>query len=285
MKTISLTILLILIWAFSWPIYKLALPYTPPLLFAGLRTLLGGLLLTLFLLKQWRLIRWRENKFIYIVSSVLNVILFYGLQTVGLQYLPSGLFSVIVYLQPVLIGIMAWLWLGESMSLIKIIGLLIGFIGVITVSSGALSGHISIIGIVIALVTSLSWATGTVVVKKIGTNTNRMWLVAFQCLIGGFVLSGAGLLTEQSSHIVWSNPLYLTGLIYGAIVGIPLSWIIYYKLMNAGEVSKVASSTFLVPLLAVFIGTLVLHEPFTYALLVGLLFIAASIYLVNRSAA
>ena len=57
--------------------------------------------------------------------------------------------------------------------------------------------------------------------------------------------------------------------------------VVYFKLMSAGESSKVSSFTFLVPLIAVNIGTLLLHEPFTISLFVGMILILFSIYLIN----
>src|SRR5689334_8787842 len=135
-KTAGLICFLVVVWGISWPIYKIALNFTPPLLFAGMRTLFGGLLLAILLISRRDKIHLKENWRIYTSSAILNVILFFALQTVGLMYLPSGLFSVLVYLQPVLVGLLAWFWLGESMSLVKVIGLVIGFVGVATVSSG-----------------------------------------------------------------------------------------------------------------------------------------------------
>jgi drug/metabolite transporter (DMT)-like permease len=280
-KTISLITFLVLIWGVSWPIYKIALDYTPPLLFAGMRTLFGGLLLVILLLPKRKEIRWKENWPIYLISSIFNVILFYGLQTVGLMYIPSGLFSVIVYLQPVLVGIFAWLWLKEPMSALKVIGLFIGFIGVAVVSASGFSGHIAVAGVILALLTGISWALGTVYVKKISSQVDSMWLTAFQCVIGGIVLTVIGSGMESWSDIVWNVP-YLFGLIFGAILGLSVSWIIYFTLVNSGDASKVASYTFLVPVISVFTGTLFLREPFTLNLVIGLLLIALSIYLVNR---
>lgn len=112
-KRMMMIALLVVLWGISWPIYKVALEFTPPLLFAGLRTLLGGLLLGVILVPRWNRIRWKENWRVYAISGIFNVVLFYGLQTVGLMYVPSGLFSVLVYLQPVLVGIFAWMWLGK----------------------------------------------------------------------------------------------------------------------------------------------------------------------------
>ncbi|WP_458120798.1 DMT family transporter [Paenibacillus sp. Z6-24] len=281
LKRAGLIAALVFLWGISWSIYKLALDYTPPLLFAGLRTLGGGVLLMLILLPRRRLIRWQDNWKAYTISAILNVVLFYGLQTLGLLYMPSGLFSVLVYLQPVLVGLFAWMWLGESMSPLKIIGLVLGFAGVISVSAGGFSGHVAVIGVVLALVTALSWALGTVYIKKANQKVDALWMVAFQCTLGGLVLTISGSVTESWADITWNAP-YLIGLIFGIIFGIALSWIIYFTLVGAGDASKVASYTFLVPLLSVFIGTLLLHEPFTWFLLLGLVLIGISIYLVNR---
>jgi drug/metabolite transporter (DMT)-like permease len=283
-QSFALITSLVVVWGASWPIYKIALAYTPPLLFAGMRTLLGGLLLAALLFSKRDLIRWKENWPVYLISSVFNVILFYGLQTVGLLFMPSGLFSVLVYLQPVLVGIFAWMWLGEPMTASKIIGLIIGFLGVATVSAGGFSGHIAAIGIVLALVTGFSWAIGTVYVKKQSGRVDSLWLVAFQCTFGGIVLTGAGTLSESWPSIVWNAP-YVFGLVFGIVIGITASWAIYFKLVKSGDASKVASYTFLVPLISVFSGTLFLKEPFTINLVIGLVLIGVSIYLVNQKSA
>jgi drug/metabolite transporter (DMT)-like permease len=275
---------LVLIWGLSWPIYKMALHDTPPILFAGLRCLLGGLLLTILALPRYRNIRWQQTWHIYLISALLNAFLFFVLQTVGLQYLPSGLFSVIVYLQPVLVGLLAWIWLGESMSVLKIVGLLLGFVGVACISMESLSGQISWVGILFALGSAVSWALGTVYTKKIADAVDALWLVAVQFTVGGLAMTAFGTVVEQWTRIGWGHPSYLIGLVYGAVFGVAIAWLLYFRLVTSGEASKVASFTFMVPLVAVLTGTVFLHEPFTLNLFAGIVLIVVSIYLVNRPA-
>ncbi|MFD0824274.1 DMT family transporter [Neobacillus sp. M.A.Huq-85] len=281
-KTFAAIAGLVLIWGFSWPLYKVALSYTPPILFAGMRPLIGGIVLSTLLIPQWKKIKWRENWRIYCISALLNTFLFFGLQTIGLNFLPGGLFSVLVYFQPVLIGLLGWLWLGERMSIIKITGLIVGFLGVAAVSSEGFTGHVSILGIVLALATAIFWAIGVIYVKKVSHKVDSLWMVGLQSLIGGMVLTGIGVVKEDWSSIVW-NGKYLFGLSYGSILGVAAAYILYFKLVNSGEATKVASFTFLVPLIAVLVGTLFLGEKFTYSLLVGLILIVISIYFVNHS--
>ena len=280
-RAMVLLAFLVAIWGVSWSIYKLALDYTPPILFAGMRSFFGGLLLALALLPAWRKIRWRENWKAYVISALFNAVLFYGLQTAGLEYLPGGLFSVLIYFQPVLIGIFSWMWLGEKMNIFKIAGLLTGFLGILVISADSLTGDISITGIVMALLAALSWAIGVIYVKKVGKRVDSMWMVALQFIIGGAVLTAGGSIVESWSDITWNIP-YWIGLGFGATFGVPIAFVIYFHLMNNGEASKVAAFTFLVPLVAVGTGTVFLDEPVTATLVIGLVLIILSIYLVNR---
>lgn len=280
-NTVLTIIGLVLLWGFSWSAIKYGLNYAPPILYAGIRTLAGGLLLLLPSLARKKQLHLRKNLPIYLISSLLNVVLFFGLQTVGLYFLPSGLLSVLVYLQPILVGFLAWLWLGESLSIAKIAGLILGFLGVATVSFESLTGHTSLAGILIAIAAGLFWAIGTVYIKRVQGRVDMLWLVSIQFIVGGIVLLAGGSTVESWSSIQW-NWQFFASMFYSAVFGVSLSWVMWLKLVHAGEVSRVSSYIFVVPLLSVVIGTVLLHEAFSMFLLLGLIFIATGIYLANR---
>ncbi|MFJ8066969.1 DMT family transporter [Psychrobacillus sp. NPDC096426] len=271
---------LVFLWGACWPIYKSAVPYTPPLLFAGMRAFIGGCLLAIVLWKRRDKINWRENWRLYCITAFFNTVLFFGIQTVGLNYLPGGLFSILVYFQPVLLGLFAWIWLGEMMTPVKIIGLFIGFLGIVVVSLDGLTFHVSVIGVALGLLTAVSWAFGVIYVKKVSDRLDAYWMVSLQSIIGGGFLLGTGNIFEKWSDIIW-NGTYLFGVGYGAVFGVPIAYILYYKLINEGEASKVGAFTFLVPIIAVFLGAAFLGEPITYLLLIGLVMVGLSIFIVN----
>jgi drug/metabolite transporter (DMT)-like permease len=281
-RTAMLLVFLVIVWGVNWPLSKIALAYTPPVLFSGMRTLLGGLLLLAVAVPRYKKIRMKEGWRVYLLSSVLNIILYYGLQTVGLNYLPAGLFSAIVFLQPVLVGVFSWMWLGEPMYGFKIAGLILGFSGVAVISAGGLAGHISLTGILLALGSALSWAAGTLYVKKVGHTVDAIWMVTLQLLIGGLFMTGVGSSFESWSDIEWTTTFVVCTLFISVFV-IAAGWLVFYKLIDAGDAGKVASFTFLIPLIAILIGTLFLNEPFTLSLLAGLLMVVVSIYFVNRT--
>ncbi|RJE88412.1 DMT family transporter [Paenibacillus sp. 1011MAR3C5] len=282
-NTALLILFLVLVWGINWPLSKFALAYMPPVLFSGVRTLLGGILLLMFALPRYKKLNFSRTWPVYVISAIVNIILYYGLQSIGLNYLPSGLFSAIVFLQPVLVGLFSWMWLGESMNGMKVTGLLLGFAGVGMISTGAggSSGHISVEGVLLALGSALSWALGTVYVKRKSGSVDPIWLVTLQLLIGGVLMTATGSGVESWGDVHW-NAAFIGSLLFISIFVIAIGWLVFYKLMDSGEAGKMASYTFLIPVVAILAGTLFLHEPLTLTLVAGLACILVSIYFVNR---
>ncbi|MCK6255329.1 DMT family transporter [Fictibacillus sp. KIGAM418] len=278
--TVLLLTFLVIMWGVNWPLSKIALSYTPPLLFAGIRTILGGLILLIFALPRYKRLRFKETWHFYFISAFFNIILFYGLQTVGLGYAPAGLFSAIVFIEPVLLGIFCWIWLGESMYRLKMIGLLLGFTGVAIISASGFTGGISAVGIILALGSAVGWGLGTVYVKKTGDRVDSIWMVTVQLIMGGLFLLSVGSKFESWSNIQWEMP-FIANLLFISTFVIAFGWLAFFTLVGSGEASKVGSFTFLIPLIAILCSSFLLHENITLNLVVGLLFIVISILFVN----
>ncbi|WP_433943088.1 DMT family transporter [Paenibacillus sp. SN-8-1] len=281
-RTVVYLIFLVLVWGVNWPLSKHALLYSPPLLFAGLRLILGGVLLLLIAIPRYRQLRLKETWPLYFISAIFNIILYYGLQTIGLNYLPAGLFSAIVFLQPVLLGISAWLWLGERMYGLKIIGLILGFLGVGVIGGGGLTGSLSPVGVMLALGSAVSWTLGTVYMKKITGKVDSIWIATLQILIGGIVLLVLGSFTESWSAIQWTGS-FMVDTLFIAIFVIAIGWLIFFKLVGSGEASTVGSYTFLIPVISIICSVIFMGESLTLNLVIGFVMIVGSIILVNAT--
>lgn len=276
----TLLVLLIIIWGVSWPIYKNGVNYMPPLLFAGVRAFIGGGILFVIAWKFRAQLNLKTYWKYYFISAILNIVLYLGIQTIGILFLPGGLFSVIVYFQPVLLGIFAWWFLDERLTATKIIGLIIGFLGILFVSMEGITVHLSWIGVALALATAVVWALGVIYVKKNKARVNSFWMVVMQLVIGGAILLIGGLMTEDVNTIQWNIGL-ISSLVWGSTAGMAIAQVIYFKLMNEGEASKVGAYTFLVPILSVIVSSIFLKESITLNLFFGMILVGLSIYLVN----
>ena len=276
--------LLVLFWGSAFAVVKVGLGYSPPLLFAGLRSLTGGLAMVLAAVMWGGSPRLGRDWPVFLLLTLFNVALFIGLQTYAIVYLPSGSAAVLVYLQPILVGLLAWPILGETLTAAKVAGLLLGFSGIVAVSAGSFSGSVgalSPLGVTLGAASALCWALGTVYFKKYEARVSTLWAVALPFVAGGVMLTAVGLLVEDWGGITW-NGTFVASMLYSGVIGISLAWVIWFALVRAGEASRVASYIFFVPLTAVLIGVLFLDEPLGYTLLVGAAFVVSGIYLVNR---
>ncbi len=276
---------LVLAWSSSFSVVKVGLDYAPPVLFAGLRTLLSGIIMTAVALAWGGNPNLRRDWRVFAYLGIFNVVLFIGAQTFAVLYLPSGTAAVLIYLQPILVGVLAWTVLGEPLTATKVFGLLLGFAGIVAVSSAGLldaAGEVTLVGVVSGVASALFWALGTVGFKKYEARISTLWAVALPFLLGGAVLTTLGLSLERLSDISWTGPL-VSSVLYSAFVGTGLAWLLFFGLVRAGEASRVASFIFVVPLAAVVIGAVLLDETLGLPLLAGAALIVSGIYLVNRT--
>lgn len=278
-------VVLVLAWSSAFSVVKVGLDYSPPVLFAGGRTLLSGVIMTAVALVWGGDPNLRRDWRVFAFLGAFNVVLFIGAQTFAVLYLPSGTAAVLIYLQPILVGVLAWTVLGEPLTATKIVGLLLGFAGIVAVSSAGLldaAGEVTLLGVVSGVASALFWAIGTVGFKKHEARISTLWAVALPFLMGGVVLTTLGLFLEPLSGISWTGPL-VSSVLYSAFVGTGLAWLLFFGLVRAGEASRVASFIFVVPLAAVVIGAVLLDETLGLPLLVGAALVVSGIYLANRT--
>jgi drug/metabolite transporter (DMT)-like permease len=276
-------VLLVLAWGSTFAAVKVGLDSAPPILFGGIRSVLGGAVMVVLAFARSGRPRLRGIWPAYALLTLLNVVLFFSLQTLAILELPSGLAAVLIYLQPVLVGVLAAPLLGEALTAFKVTGLLLGFAGIVVVSLGAFSGHASLRGVGYAVVGALVWALGTIAFKRYAGVVDAWWAVAIPFLVGGLVLSAGGAAFEGTA-IAWSGQ-FVVAFAYASVVGTAMSWALWFGLVASGEAGRAAAYIFFVPLVSLVIGAVFLHESLGPSLLVGAALVIVGVFLVNRRTA
>jgi len=274
----AMIVVLILAWGSTFAAVKVGLDHCPPLLFGGVRSVVGGLLVMAVAVRLGRPARVRDHARWYAVLTLFNVIGMFGLQVLAIQELPSGLAAVLIYLQPVLTGVLAGPLLGERVGRAAYLGLWLGFAGIVAVGVGAVDGHVSALGIGYALATALSWSLGTIAVKR--APVDLWWAVALPFTLGGVVLCVVGPALEGAT-IDWT-PAFVAALAYSTLIGTSLSWALWFLLIATGEATRAAAVIFFVPLVSLVIGAVFLHETLHATLVVGAALVVLGVWLVNR---
>lgn len=208
-------------WGFNFPILKLGLEHSPPLIYTMLRIALGTL--TMFLLAAaMGNLRLPHRKDIPVVLSVglLQNLGFITLVTVALQYLPAGRAVILAYTSPIWVVPAAALFLGERFTLPKAIGVGLGMSGLVSIMnplSVAWDESGLAIGAGLILLATFIWTAGLVHVRRHHWHGDVWSLIPWQIGCSLMALIPVALLSEDFSAVQWDTSFVLNITFSGAI--------------------------------------------------------------------
>src|SRR3954470_5966096 len=279
---------LYLIWGSTYLGILFAIETIPPLLMAGARFLVAGVIL--YAIARWQgapkdsLANWRTA---FIIGGCLLLGGNSGV-TLAEQYVSSGLASVIVATVPIYIAILAW-WSGIAPRPTPIVwvGLAGGFAGVAILLAPALhfspgeTSHPGI-GMLILLLSSFIWSAGSIYSRKAKSVSPPLLLAAQQMICGGALLSLAGLLTGEHHRFDASriSPLSIGAFVYLVIIGALVGYTAYIFLLRHCDPAKVATYAYVNPIVAVLLGALFANETLTARSILAASLIIGSVALV-----
>ena len=240
-------VLFVILWSTGFVGAKSGLPYADPFIFLSVRVLIAALLLFVIaaLLKSPIAIGKSAISRSALIGFFLHACYLGGVFFAISKGLPAGVAAVVTSVQPVLVSLLAVRVLGETLKRKQIVGLFLGFVGVITVLAPSFKVAIPISGVVAILVALLGSTTATLLQKKIGADVPLISGTAYQYLASGLVLGVAAIATG-GTRIQWSQEFVitfvwlLTALSVGAIL--LLLW-----LLNTASAASVSSLLYLVP--------------------------------------
>ena len=263
---------LCLVWALTFIAQRTALRDAEPMWVAAGRTVLGALVLLPALrplgARGWRIAAW---------LGLFNVVGFVGLQLLGLEAIGAGPGAAIVYTQPVLVAVGAYLLLGEEMTRSRAAGVLLGFAGVAVVSAHELSAA-SVLSVAALLGCAVCWAAGT-----LGTRATpdlpALPVVAAQHLLAAPVLLALAAATEPAPE---PSARLAASLLFAGVFGAAFGLFLFTLLLRRGEASTVTAWMFSVPITAAVLGVVLLGEPLRAPLVVGLVLVSVGVRLASR---
>lgn len=277
-------LVLCLIWGSTFLFIKLGLQDLPPFTFAGLRFVVAGLILAVIVV--WRrkpLPRTRQEWVLIVVTGLLSFTINYGGVFWGEQRTSSALAAILQTMITVFGLVIAHYYLPqERMTWIKLCGVLMGIGGVTLIFSNQLTheGPSALWGSVAIVVGAFCAAYANVLVKKSGGQIDLATLLLGQMICGMIPLLIIGITTEGNPLLLRWTPLALLSLVYLALVGSTIAFLLYYWLVRNIKVTNTMLIPLVTPLIAVILGMLVLDERLTWRIFVGGAVIMAGIGLI-----
>jgi len=240
-------ILFVILWSTGFVGAKYGLPYADPFIFLSVRVLIAAFLLFAIaaLLKSPIAIGKSAISRSALIGFFLHACYLGGVFFAISKGLPAGVAAVVTSVQPVLVSLLAVRVLGETLKRKQIVGLFLGFVGVITVLAPSFMADMPISGVVAIVVALLGSTTATLLQKKIGADVPLISGTAYQYLASGLVLGVAAIATG-GTRIQWSQEFIVTFVWLLAALSVGAILLLLW-LLNTGSAASVSSLLYLVP--------------------------------------
>ncbi|TMF40446.1 MAG: DMT family transporter [Chloroflexi bacterium] len=217
------------------------------------------------------------------VMGAINIALPFSLITFAETTVDSSLASVINSAVPLFVIVIAALFLkGETITVNRLAGLAVGFVGVAIlvgfdvtklVGGGAV-GELALIGATIA------YAVGNVYAKHNVHGLRPMIPAVFQVFFGLLITGTLAFATEQPLSVEWA-PEAILSVVWLGLLGSGLAYLSYFRILQRWGATRTSLVAYLLPVYGIALGALVLHEPIAVSMLIGTALIIGGIALVN----
>lgn len=262
-------ILLAALWGASFLFMRIAADDFGPVVLIALRVLIASIfLLPILNMNKVAIHCLRQNWKSLFFVGVLNSALPFTLLAFTSLHLTAGFTSIINATAPLWGAMIAWAWLGDKLTKIRVLGLLIGFLGVVILlwNKLELSWDASSLAIPAGLLAATFYGINASFTKKYLSNVEPITTATGSQL-------GAAIVLLPTIFIYWpENSIPIESWISVIVLGVAstgVAYILYFRLIkNAGPANAI-SVTFLVPIFAVVWGGIFLSEAITIDILLG----------------
>ncbi|MGF7074742.1 EamA family transporter [Mucilaginibacter sp. 3215] len=282
-----------IVWGSTYFFIKIAVAGFPPLLLGALRFFTAGLLLMAWCAIKGEKIFVKQNILHAAVSGFLLLVIGNGAVIWAEQTLPSAMVAIMVTSPPiwfVLLDKPNWSTNFKSKS--TIVGLIIGFIGVILLFRdqiadvlGSSAGPSKLPGMILLLLGTLGWASGSLYSKHYNTKGSVSVNTAWQMLGAGIFFIPTSFFNNEVQTVQWhaipAQSWY--ALAYLIIFGSIAAFSAYVWLLQVRPATQVGTYAYVNPVIAVLLGVIFAGEHVTLIQVIGLVVILSSVLLINLS--
>ena len=285
-KALDYTLLTILafIWASAFFNIKIATYSYGPLTIAFLRTVFGALpVILICYLRKIKIEAFSKDWYWFAAIGIINLVIPFFLIAYGIQKVQSNLAAILMASTPLTAAILAHFFISnEKINLIKSIGILVGFSGIVFLfSDKILINENNFFSAFLILFGSCFYVVGGLLTLKISNKTNEN-VTASILIWATLILFPICIFIEQPWNLTPRLDSTIS-LIYLGVFSTGIAWLLrFYILKNNGLVFQ-AQVAYLIPIFGVILGFLFLKEGITPKVILSLMAVILGIYLVKRS--
>jgi drug/metabolite transporter (DMT)-like permease len=290
-KEASLIIFLAAIWGASFLFMRILVPIIPPIVMANLRILLAGIGVYLFYAYSKKINHdLGENWKKYLIAGIFNSAIPFTLYGFAAKYLPAGYSAILNAMTPLFTAILAGVYLDSKITKTKILGLILGFLGVYVlmqpkIAQSNIHGMMPILAMIACIGATICYAIGSTYTKKKLSHSSSENLACYTQLLAAFVMLPLWIFTPPIDGIIQiaSTPKLLASLFALALICSGLAYVLFFYLLKNSGTIKATSTTFIIPLFGILWAYLFLGEELPHTAYISGLLIISSTILVLRN--
>ncbi|MDU8887057.1 EamA family transporter [Yeosuana sp. MJ-SS3] len=273
------------IWGSTYLLNKIVVAELPPFMLASIRFIVAGILIFIIAIIMGKSIKVSIKQLINtVIAGFLFLTLGNGLMVWALMFVDSGFTALEISAQPLLVLILMRIHQGKKIKLMSYIGVILGVIGIYLLVSQKeiVSQEGSVTGMIMIFICMLSWAYGSLFVGKANLPSNYFVNTGYQMVVGGLMLFIASILFGEtwSSPTMWSNKALwsmLLLILFGSIV----AFTSFNYLLKVVSPDKVATSTYVNPIIALILGWYFLNEQISTQSVIAAAILLTGVYFIN----
>jgi drug/metabolite transporter (DMT)-like permease len=275
--------LLAVIWASAFFNIKIATYSYGPLTIAFLRIFLGALpVILLCYIKKIKIEAFSQDWYWFATSGVINLVIPFFLIAYGVKNVQSNLAAILMASTPLSATLLAHLFTkNEKINLIKSLGILIGFSGIVFLfSDNMLINKSNFIAALSILCGSTFYVIGGLLTLKISNKKNEN-VTASILIWGSLILLPISFFIEKPWNL--SPRLDSTlSLLYLGVFSTGIAWLLRFYILKHNGLVFQAQVAYLIPIFGVILGFLILGELITPKVIISLLAVIIGIYIVKK---
>ena len=274
-------------WGTTFLATRVAIESIPPFAMAGPRHLAAGIVMALILRMRGVKLPNRDTWGGHALLGLLMIGFGNGCLVWAQQFVPSGVAAVLVSVIPFwMIGVEALMPGGEPVRRNQVLGLLLGFGGIMLLTSSSMNDSAPtlqiVLGVIMTQFSCLGWAIGSAYAKRHKRDDNLFAATAVQIMFGGAILMVVATIAGEWGDIAPTSAS-LIAVLYLVVVGTFVGYVCYVYALKHLPVSIVSLYAYVNPVIAVILGSLLLKERFTARMAVAIAIIFAAMLIVRSA--
>lgn len=276
-----------IVWGSTYLANEFAIDYIPPWLMAGVRFFAAGsILMVISYFYDWEkptLVHWKNSLILGFLFMSFGI----GITVWAQKYVDSGFTSLLISTSPLVVLLMAFFIQKRKPTKKAMVGVVLGIIGMYLLvnQQQIVTDTMALIGSGVILLSVMAWSYGMLVIPSYDLPESKIQRSAMQMFCGGILLLPVSFLVEDYGTFSWTEIPWQSLLAWGYLIifGSIATFTAFNYLLTKVAAEKVATNTYVNPVIALFLGWWLRDEVLTNQMLIAAAIMLTGVYFINSS--